>query len=106
MDPPANDTIIVSPIARDNASTTDATIPDNAAGRTTFKATSNLVEPIARAPSLIELGTEDIASSDKDAIIGKIIIPTTIPGLSALNILRSGMICCKRGVTNVNAKKP
>ena len=89
--PPASDTIIVSPMARETAKTTEAMIPDNAAGKITFSETSNFVAPKAKAPSLIEFGTELIASSDKDAIIGKIIIPTTIPGLSALNIFSDGI---------------
>src|SRR5690606_33276284 len=84
----------------------EAMIPDIAAGITTFHVTSSLVEPKPSAPSLIEFGTELIASSDSDATIGIIIIPITIPGLRILVGSRPGMIDCKRGVTNVNAKKP
>src|SRR5699024_11181454 len=84
FEPPAIVTIIVSPIAREMANTNDAIIPDNAEGKTTFNDTSNFVEPSANAPSRIERGTALIASSDNDAIIGIIIIPTTIPGLNAL----------------------
>ena len=84
----------------------DATMPEIAAGNTTLMATSNLVEPSPRAASRMEFGTELIASSDIEVIIGKIIIPTTIPGLNALKIFKVGINCCKTGVTNVNAKNP
>src|SRR5699024_12741313 len=106
VEPAATDTIIVSPIAREIPNTNDAIIPDSAAGTTTFKATSSLVDPMASAPSLIELGTELMASSESEAIIGMIMTPTIIPGLSALKIGRSGMNTCSSGVTNVSAKNP
>src|SRR5690606_3568287 len=99
-------TIIVSPIAREIPRTNEAIIPDIAAGITTFHVTSSLVEPRPSAPSLIELGTELIASSDREATIGMIMIPITIPGLRILVGSRPGIIDLNRGVTNVKAKKP
>ena len=90
VDPAASDTIMVSPIALDTAKTIDATIPESAAGMVIFHATSNFVDPIAKAPSRMLFGTEDIASSDNEAIMGMIMMPTTIPGEIALKILMSG----------------
>jgi len=43
--PAAMVTAIVSPIARESANTYEETIPEVAAGTTTFVETSNLVEP-------------------------------------------------------------
>src|SRR5699024_852184 len=84
VEPAAIDTIIVSPIARDVASTIEATIPDNAAGNTTLNTVSSCVAPSPYDPSRIVFGTLAIASSVKLVIIGKIINPTTKPGLIAL----------------------
>src|SRR5699024_2585739 len=98
-------TIIVSPIARDIPKTKEAIMPDKAAGITTRVVTSNFVAPNPNAPSRMELGTEDIASSDMEAIIGIIIIPMTIPGLRIFVGSSPGMISLKMGVTNVKAKK-
>src|SRR5699024_8929665 len=81
-------------------------MPDKAAGITTRVVTSNFVAPNPNAPSRMELGTEDIASSDMEAIIGIIIIPMTIPGLRIFVGSSPGMISLKMGVTNVKAKKP
>src|SRR5690606_11840829 len=80
----ASGTSIVAPIAHDQPSTNDATMPDSAAGTTTLSATSKRVAPSAYAASRIERGTADIASSLIDEIIGMIMLPTTIPALSAL----------------------
>src|SRR5690625_3028537 len=99
-------TIIVSPIAREIPNTIDDMIPDNAAGITTLKVVSNFVAPIASEPSLIPLGTELIASSESDAIIGIIITPITIPGLRIFVASTCGQIARINGVTKVNAKKP
>src|SRR5699024_9685123 len=99
-------TIIVSPIAREIASTNEAIMPDNAAGMTTRFVTSNFVEPSANAPFLSEFGTELIASSDNEATIGIIMIPITSPGLSILVGSRLGMSFLKSGVMNVKAKNP
>lgn len=82
--PAAMETIIVSPIALETAKTTDAIIPETAAGSTTLNVVSNLVAPSPSDPSRVEFGTELIASSLKLAIIGMIMIPTTSPALTAL----------------------
>jgi len=99
-------TIIVSPIAREIPRTKEATIPEKAAGTITRHVTSSFVAPRASAPSLIELGTEFIASSESDATIGIIIIPITIPGLRILVGSKPGINDLNRGVTKVNAKNP
>src|SRR5690625_2742000 len=84
-------TIIVSPIAREIAKTMAAIIPDRAAGITAFKVTSNLEAPRPRAPSLILCGTAFMASSDKEATMGIIMIPMTNPGLNILVESRPGI---------------
>src|SRR5699024_1430020 len=99
-------TIIVSPIALDVANTIDATIPDKAPGMTIFKVTSNFVAPIAKAASRMAFGTDVIASSDKEAIIGIIIIPITIPGLKIFVASNCGLNIFNNGVTKVKAKNP
>src|SRR5690625_2000967 len=99
-------TIIVSPIALDIAKTIEAIIPEIALGIIIFIITSNRVDPIARAPSRKWFGTERIASSDKEAIIGVIITPITIPGLRIFVASSSGSKNFNIGVTNVKAKKP
>src|SRR5690554_6458281 len=99
-------TIMVSPIALETARTIDATIPDMEAGITTLVVVSSLVDPSPNAPSFIMEGTAFIASSDREATIGIIIIPMTIPGLRAFFAPRDGITFIKRGVTNEYAKKP
>ena len=47
MLPTARSTTIVSPIAREAARMIEATMPERAAGKTTFVATFALVAPIA-----------------------------------------------------------
>lgn len=69
------ETTIVPPIALEKPKTIEATIPENAAGITTFMVTSSLVEPSANAPSQMAFGTAERASSDREAIVGVIIIP-------------------------------
>src|SRR5215204_5744491 len=81
--PAAIATIIVSPTARDDASTTAATIPESAAGNTTLVATS------------LRLVTS-----------GVIMIPITSPALIELKVLNPVNHVCNSGVTNVSAKKP
>src|SRR5690625_7205601 len=95
-------TIIVSPMARDMPSTKEAMIPDNAAGTTTRIVVSNLVAPKADDPSRMDWGTEFIASSDMDAIIGIIMTPITIPGLKIFVGSSDGITTRKIGVTKVN----
>src|SRR5699024_498522 len=99
-------TIIVSPKDREIPNTKEAIIPDNAAGITTRFVTSNFVDPIAKAPSLNELGTELIASSEREATMGIIIIPITNPGLSILVGSKLGINSLNIGAINVKAKKP
>ena len=55
--PAATSTIIVSPIAREMASTNEAMIPETAAGTTMRVATCIFVEPSAYAPSRRSRGT-------------------------------------------------
>ena len=97
-------TIIVSPTALEIARMKEATIPERAAGTTTFVATSNLVEPRAYAALRKDRGTETMASSLSVETIGMIINPITSPALKALKMIRSGKILCRIGVTNVSAK--
>ena len=82
--PPAIVTIIVSPMARENPKIKDAMIPDKAAGNIIFNAVILLVEPSAREPILKDFGTAFSASSEIDAIVGMIIIPTAMPAEIAL----------------------
>ena len=106
VEPAANETIIVSPTAREAARITDAAIPEIAAGKTILIAVSNFVAPSAYDQSRNEAGTAERASSERETIIGKIMMPTTIPALSALNNFNAGMKDCNHGVTTVKAKKP
>src|SRR5579862_7034840 len=82
--PAASVTAIVSPIARDTASTSAAAMPDAAAGATILSVTSALVIPRAYAPSRRLDGTADRASSTSEATIGTIMIPTTMAADAAL----------------------
>jgi hypothetical protein len=59
-------------------------IPDSAAGNIIFKDVILLVAPKAIEPNLKELGTAFNASSEIEAIVGIIIIPTAIPADIAL----------------------
>src|SRR5690606_9718607 len=99
-------TIIVSPIAREIPRTKEAIIPEKAAGMTTLKVVSSFVAPIANDPSRIAFGTEFIASSEREAIIGIIITPMTIPGLKIFVASTSGQTERISGVTKVKAKNP
>ena len=71
---------------KDIARTKEAIIPENADGTRIPLITSKDVVPRANPPSFKLLGTDLSASSHRDATIGKIIIPTTIAPLAALNI--------------------
>src|SRR5699024_3243598 len=62
VEPAAIDTIIVSPIARDVASTIEATIQDNPAGNTTFNLLSCCVAPRPYCSSRIVIGSLGIGS--------------------------------------------
>ena len=74
-------------------------IPEMEAGITILRATSNFLAPRAYAPSLSNLGTDIIASSLREEIIGIIINPITNPALNALKIIRSGKTIFNFGVT-------
>ena len=84
MPPAASATIIVSPIAREIARRNAATMPDSAAGTTTFTETSKRVPPSANAPSRRLRGTARSASSDSEHTIGRIMMPMAMPAESAL----------------------
>ena len=83
--PPAIVTIIVSPMALEKPNINEAIIPDIAAGNIILSAVILLVEPRAKDPFLREFGTALRASSEIQAIVGIIIIPTAIPADRALN---------------------
>ena len=104
--PPAISTTIVSPTARDMASTIEATMPDSAAGKTTRRATWNFDAPSPNAPSRRDCGTDRIESSEIDATIGMIRKPMMIPAASALKIATSMLKKLRRisGVKKVRAK--
>ena len=82
--PDAIRTTMVSPTARDIASTNEATMPDRAAGKTTRIVTWSLPAPRPKAPSRSDCGTADIASSEIDATVGMIRKPMMIPPASPL----------------------
>ena len=69
----------VSPIARDAPSTSAATMPDSAAGKTTRTTTCHFAAPSPKAPSRSDCGTADIASSLTDAIVGSTRMPRMMP---------------------------
>ena len=83
--PAAITTIIVSPIARDTAKITAPTIEGVAEGKTTFFIISDLVLPMAKAPSFKACGTAFKASSVNDKTKGIIITPITKPAAKALS---------------------
>ena len=62
--------ITVSPTARDAPSTSAATMPDSAAGKTTRIAVWTLFAPSPAEPSRSDCGTADIESSTSVAIVG------------------------------------
>ena len=62
--------ITVSPTAREAPSTSAATTPESAAGKTTRIDVCTLLAPRPAAPSRSDCGTADIASSTTDAIVG------------------------------------
>ena len=69
-------TIIVSPIALEKPKMNEAIIPESAAGSIIFIAVILLVEPKASDPKRKEFGTALSASSEIEAMVGMIIIPT------------------------------
>ena len=102
--PIATSTIIVSPTAREIASTNDAMIPETAAGTTIRVATCTLVEPSAYAPSRRSRGTAPIASSESEATVGISITPMTRPAESVLKMSTWIPMSRSSGVMNVSAK--
>ena len=98
-------TIIVSPIALENPKINEAIIPDKAAGSIIFSAVILLVDPSANEPILKDLGTALRASSEIEATVGIIMIPTAIPADIALKTPEPGMKRCTIfGVIQFNAK--
>ena len=97
-------TIIVSPTARAKANNLAAAIPLRAAGKMTRKIVEARPAPKAYAPSRKSLETALSASSDKEAIIGVIMNPMTMPGLRALKPDKLGKNSCSSGVTKRRAK--
>src|SRR4051812_24796903 len=102
--PAARVTAIVSPTALEMERITAAMIPDRAAGVTILLVTSNLVDPIAYAPSLSDRGTAVSASSHRLETSGRIMIPTTIAPEAALKTSTLGKTLRRRGVTWKRAK--
>ena len=76
---------MVSPIAREAASSTPPTMPGSAAGMITCLIVSECVAPSASEPSPIACGTALMTSSDSDETNGMIMTPMTIPAASALS---------------------
>ena len=83
--PAAITTIIVSPIALEVAKRMDPIIPGRAAGKITNIIVSYFVAPNPYEPSLRELGTALITSSEREDIKGIIIMPITRPAAKALS---------------------
>src|SRR5215211_7776193 len=104
--PPAIRMITVSPIAREAPSTSAATTPESAAGKTTRIAVCTVLAPSPAAPSRSDCGTADIESSTSVAIVGTTRTPRMIPAASALNWLTSRPRAPRStsGVKNVRAK--
>ena len=83
--PPAISTSTVSPIAREAPSTSAATMPDSAAGKTIRSDTWSFDAPRPNAPSRSDCGTADIASSATEAIVGSTSRPMMRPAARPLN---------------------
>ena len=98
--------ITVSPIAREAPSTSAATTPESAAGKTTRIAVWTLLAPSPAEPSRSDCGTADIASSTSVAIVGTTRMPRMMPADSALNWLTPSPSALRStsGVKNVRAK--
>ena len=94
----------VSPIAREAPSTSAATTPDSAAGKTTRTTTCHFAAPSPKAPSRSDCGTADSASSLTDAIVGSTRMPRMMPPDRPLKICRSMPTSFSSGVKNVSAK--
>ena len=82
--PAAMVTIMVSPIARDMASSRAPAMPGRAAGRRTRFTVSDLVAPMAKEPSRRVWGTAFRMSSDREETKGISMIPITAPAVRAI----------------------
>ncbi len=85
-------TTMVSPKALESPSMKDARMPEAPAGMTTRVVTSTGAAPRPRAASLMVFGTALRASSERDATVGRIMMPTTTAAEAALNASRRGKI--------------
>ena len=94
----------VSPIAREAPSTSAATTPDRAAGKTTRTTTCHFAAPRPKAPSRSDCGTADSASSLTDAIVGSTRMPRMMPPDRPLKTSRLMPTSFSTGVKNVSAK--
>ena len=85
-------------------------IPGRAAGIITFFIASERVDPTASAPSLSEVGTAVMASSEIEETKGIVIIPITSPAARALSEETSKPTASpprlSHGATTIAAKKP
>src|SRR5450756_34418 len=106
--PATSATIIVSPTARDSPRMTDAAMPEIAAGNTTRRVVRILLAPSAKEPWRRAIGTALIASSDSEATVGMIMIPSAMPAASTLNVptWMPSRPFSTSGAMKVNAKKP
>src|SRR5690606_2975112 len=107
--PAAISTTMVSPTARDTASTIAATTPEIAAGKTTRSDTRILPAPSAYAPSRSPAGTARIASSEIDATSGTISNPTATPATPTdVGVFqgRNGNTSSASGRRNTSAHSP
>ena len=108
--PAAITTIMVSPSARETASSEAEMIPGSAAGMTTSRIVSPLVMPSASEPWRMLSGTEVITSSESDEMNGMIMMPMTMPGARALlkeaSSPKKPATLTMIGATVMAAKKP
>ncbi len=82
--PASISTTIVSPMARPRPSMTAAKMPLDAAGTTTLYVVCQWVLPSASEPCRIAAGTLCSASSEIEMIVGSVMMPTTMPAVSAV----------------------
>ena len=98
---------MVSPIAREAARSTAATMPEIAAGKTMCTTVVILRAPMPYDASRNALGTARIASSLTEATRGVTRKPTAMPAAAMLNASASGERACTMfGPTHATAKKP
>jgi PKD repeat protein len=97
---PASDALNISLRIRE-LSAIEITL-ENAEGKTTLNETWSFDAPRANPPSRNPFGTLRNASSLNEVTSGRIIIPITMPGESALKPESVGIIFCNNGVTVTN----